>query len=98
MEEQNCGRIKKIICYCDRTKQEYKCIMQRVGISRKTGYKWLKRYENNESLNDRSHAPNTVPNKTSPYVEQQILKIRYDNPGWGVFQEQPRIHRQVFRI
>lgn len=53
------------------------------GISRKTGYKWLNRYKNGQLLNDRSRAPNTVPGKTSANTEEQILKVRADNPGWG---------------
>ena len=53
------------------------------GISRKTGYKWLNRYKNGQLLSDRSRAPNTVPGKTSANTEEQILKVRADNPGWG---------------
>ena len=53
------------------------------GISRKTGYKWLKRYENGESLNDRSKMPFNFPNKTSTEIEDLILQVRKDNPGWG---------------
>ena len=53
------------------------------GISRKTGYKWLKRYENGESLDDRSKMPFNFPNKTSKEIEKLILQVRKENPGWG---------------
>ena len=53
------------------------------GISRKTGYKWLKRYKNGESLDDRSKMPFNFPNKTSKEIENLILQVRKDNPGWG---------------
>ena len=52
------------------------------GISRKTGYKWLKRYKNGESLDDRSKMPFNFPNKTSKEIENLILQVRKDNPGW----------------
>ena len=58
-------------------------LCRELGISRKTGYKWLKRYENGQLLGDRSRAPNTVANKTSSDMEERILRVRYDNPGWG---------------
>ena len=47
------------------------------GISRPTGYKWLKRYENGESMEDRSHRTFGTPlNKTDPEMEELILKKR----------------------
>ena len=53
------------------------------GISRKTGYKWLNRYAQGQSLDDRSRSPLNTPNKTSEDIESLILQIRNDNPGWG---------------
>ena len=32
-------------------------------ITRRTGYKWLKRYEDRLGLKDQSKAPNTIANK-----------------------------------
>lgn len=48
------------------------------GISRKTAYKWLRRYREdpNASLEDRSRRPERSPNRTSEAVEKQILKLR----------------------
>ncbi|MEG2116876.1 MAG: IS481 family transposase [Clostridia bacterium] len=53
------------------------------GVSRKTGYKWIKRFENEASLSNKSHSPLFVPNKTSAQVEQLILSVRSENPAWG---------------
>lgn len=53
------------------------------NISRPTAYKWLKRSAEGESLSDRSHKPHTVPKKTGEEVEQAILEVRRENPGWG---------------
>ena len=53
------------------------------GISRKTGYKWMNRSKQNNDLKDRSHAPKNIPNRTSQEIEDRILAVRSDNPGWG---------------
>ena len=46
------------------------------GISRKSGYKWLRRAAAGEALDDRSSRPNRVPNRTSEEVEGKILAQR----------------------
>lgn len=53
------------------------------NISRKTGYKWIKRYETENSFADHSKKPKQIGNKTSIEAEKKILEIRKDNPGWG---------------
>lgn len=53
------------------------------GITRKTGYKWLERYTNNEDLKDRSRKPNKASNRTDIETERLILDMREENPGWG---------------
>lgn len=57
----------------------------RYNISRKTGYKWLKRFQEAgvKGLNDQSRAPLHRPTKTSHAVEQQILSARELYPDWG---------------
>jgi transposase InsO family protein len=55
------------------------------GISRKTGYKWLDRFEagGEEGLKDLSRRPLSSPNRTSEEVEQVILEARQAHPAWG---------------
>jgi len=57
----------------------------RFGISRKAGYKWIKRYlsEGVEGLSDRSRRPKTSPTKTPDEVEEKVLGIRKNHPAWG---------------
>jgi putative transposase len=54
------------------------------GISRKTGYKWLDRFdaEPGRSLEDRSRRPHSSPQATPVEVEQRILEAR-DATGFG---------------
>src|SRR5688572_882898 len=55
------------------------------GISRKTGYKILRRYEEEgpEGLRDRSRAPHRHPNQTTAEIEAAILRVRKAHPTWG---------------
>ena len=62
-------------------------ICLRFGISRKTGYKWLKIWrekgEGPSALCDRSRRPSRSPDKTSEKVEEAVLEIRRKHPSWG---------------
>ena len=57
----------------------------RFGVSRKTGYKWLKRYRKGglEALKDQSRAPKRCPHKTDKAVEELLLETRRKHPRWG---------------
>lgn len=60
-------------------------LCQRFGISRKTGYKWLKRSSetSHDSLQDRSRKPQTSPHKTPAEMEEKVVAIRIKHPAWG---------------
>lgn len=62
------------------------------GISRKTGYKWLKRAE--ESLEDRSRRPLCSPGRTADWIEQRVLEIRDAHPAWGARKLQRVLQNQ----
>ena len=55
------------------------------GISRKTGDKWITRYEKEgpSGLEDRSRAPHRIPHKTPPESVEFILDERTKHPTWG---------------
>lgn len=55
------------------------------GISPKTGYKLLKRFEESgiEGLQDRSRRPLSSPNRTSLDLEVQVLALHVAYPCWG---------------
>ena len=60
-------------------------LCRRFGISRKTGYKWLGRYESGEcaALRDRSRRPHTSPSKTCDAMEAAVLSVRTRHRAWG---------------
>jgi putative transposase len=55
------------------------------GISRTTGYKWLKRYDEMgiRGMEDQDRAPKTIPHKTSAHLEELIVRERELRPSWG---------------
>ena len=57
----------------------------RYGISRKTGYKWLDRFDEGgrEGLGDRSRAPQRCPHKITDAVATLICEARRRHPRWG---------------
>ena len=68
-------------------------LAQRRGLSRKTAYKWIARYQQSgpEGLKDLSHAAHHHPNATSPQLEQAILDWKERRPRWGA----PKIHSKL---
>ena len=55
------------------------------GISRTTGYKWLKRYrtQGETGLRDLSRRPHCSPNQTPDDMQAAILNVRTCHPTWG---------------
>ena len=53
-------------------------VCRRYQVSRKTGYKWLERYEKAgpAGLVDRSHRPYTCPHATPAPIIQQLLALQ----------------------
>lgn len=61
------------------------------GISRVTGDKWLKRYEQGLAMEDQSRAPFHTPNKISRDVEEHIIEMRKKEPAIGA----KKIHQMM---
>jgi transposase InsO family protein len=55
----------------------------RFGISRQTGYVWLRRFAAGEDLADRSRRPRHSPRRVDAGVEAAILRLREAHPAWG---------------
>lgn len=60
-------------------------LCRQFGISRKTGYKLIGRYESygEDALLDRSRAPHTHPNATALEVAERIIEAKRERPTWG---------------
>lgn len=60
-------------------------LCDRFGISRRTGYKWIERYEleGPSGLADRSRRPHTSPFATPEPIVKALLELRRRRPGWS---------------
>ena len=60
-------------------------LCERYGISRKTGYKWIARFETGGAagLADRSRAPHRCEHRMSRTVREALLEVRKKHPSWG---------------
>lgn len=61
------------------------CLCKRFGISRETGYKWIRRYATNgeSALVDQPRRPMNSPGKVCDSTEEAVLNIRGKHPTWG---------------
>ncbi len=60
-------------------------LCRRFGISPKTGYKWLHRYQSEGpgGLQERSRRPHHSPRHTNQAIEQAVIALRHKHPDWG---------------
>jgi transposase InsO family protein len=60
-------------------------LCRRFEISRKTGYKWLRRFgkDGAAALQDRSHRTLSCPMQTPSTVEAKVVALRTAQPTWG---------------
>src|ERR1041385_221126 len=65
------------------------------GISRKTGYKLISRYNSCgvEGLTDRSRRPYRHANQLPVQIETLIVRLKQDKPNWGAPKIQERLAR-----
>jgi len=63
----------------------FAALCRQFGVSRKTGYKWLARYEAEgvAGLADRSRAPQDHPQAIGASIAEQCLAVRRAHPSWG---------------
>jgi transposase InsO family protein len=69
---------------------------RRFAVSRKAGYKWLDRYEQEGAagLADRSRAPLTHPHALSERVVARLIEVRRAHPTWGPVKVRAYLERQ----
>ena len=85
-------RLKFIARLLDGEKMAVAC--REFGISRKTGYKILTRYNEIglDGLTDRSRRPYRHANQLPFQIETQIVRLKQDKPSWGA----PKIREKLW--
>ena len=77
-------RLAWMVCFAETGSSQTVC--QKFGVSKKTFYKWLKRYQNAngnaQSLVDRSRRPHHSPNATPDSTIRVLMEARQET-GFG---------------
>ncbi|MGH8568431.1 MAG: helix-turn-helix domain-containing protein, partial [Gammaproteobacteria bacterium] len=60
-------------------------LCEHYGVSRKSGYKWIERYEREgpAGLAERSRRPQVCPTQTPEAIIQALIGARERHPSWG---------------
>lgn len=83
---------EEFVKFADAGDKYFSRLCSSFGISRKTGYKWLRRYrladKASVALKDRSRGPNSSPNRVTPDVIELVLNQRAEG-GRGASKDLP---------
>ena len=79
--------------------EPFAAVCRRFGVSRKTGYKWLERYQDVgvEGLLDRSRAPRHHPHAIPEEIAERCIAVRRAHPTWGPVKVREWLVRRVPR-
>src|SRR5688572_16180627 len=85
--KETCAMDQRVALVADWLRDEWTMteLAARYGISRKTAYKWVERYEADpgQGLADRSRAPRTHGRAMPGEVAAAVLALRQTHPTWG---------------
>lgn len=92
-------RVKFIAAYLQGD-ESFSDLCDDYSISRKTGYKWVERYEEEGlvALADKSRAPLSHPNAVDADIVRLILSAREKHPTWGPKKLIVVLHRKNPRL
>ncbi len=90
---------KEFVLQASQTLRPFNQICETYRISRKTGYKWLRRFRElgEDGLTDRSHRTLRPPLRTPPETEALIRKVRGEHPAWGPRKIRTRLQTLGYR-
>lgn len=84
---------REFVMFAQADEANLRALCKRYGISRKTGYKWLRRFgaDGTAGLQDRSRRPRHTRNKTADELEQALVALRRTHPAWGARKLRARL-------
>ena len=77
--------------------ESFASVCRRFGVSRRVGYKWLGRYQEEgvEGLADRSRAPQNHPQAIADAISERCLAVRRAHPTWGPLKVRGYLERRM---
>jgi putative transposase len=75
----------RFVMMLEEQEETFAAVCRRFGVSRKTGYKWVRRYvtEGVAGLVERSRSPHGHPQAMVPAIAARCLAVRRAHPSWG---------------
>lgn len=77
--------------------ESFAAVCRRFGVSRRVGYKWLERFEEEGAagLFDRSRAPRHHPQSIAEKIAERCLEVRRAHPSWGPLKVRAYLERRA---
>ncbi len=77
-------RLRFVVNY-ERDEESMKALCERYGVSRETGYVWLRRYRQSglDGLHELDRAPTRHPNQTAAALAAAVVELRQAHMTWG---------------
>ncbi len=91
MEQRAC-----FMLVAERGEESFAALCRQFGISRDTGYRWLRRWqaEGGAGLVERSRAPRTNARAVAPELLEACLDLRRRHPTWGPVKVKAALERR----
>lgn len=87
----------RFVVAVERREESFAAICRRFGVSRRVGYKWLQRFEEEGAcgLLDRSRAPRHHPQAMAQETAERCLAVRRVHPSWGPLKVRAYLERRA---
>jgi putative transposase len=88
--------LRRELIYRYLNKEKVTDLCREYGISRKTAYKFIHRFQafGLDGLKDQSRRPHHLAGQTDALTEQMILDTKFKHPSWGAKKLKPALERQ----
>ena len=93
-KEKTVEELRKEFVEAAQSCANFSSLCREFGITRATGYKWIKRSEKDNTLSDLSRRPHITANKTPESIELQVVEARIKHPGWGAKKIKASLERK----
>jgi transposase InsO family protein len=86
----------RFVIAVEKQQESFAAVCRRFGVSRRTGYKWLGRYQDAgiDGLSNHSRAPHHHPHAIAEKVFERCLEVRRAHPSWGPFKVRGYLERR----
>lgn len=90
----------KFVVVASRKERSLTQLCSEFGISRPTGYSWLKRYQADgiRGMQERSRRPYHSPERTEAAWENRAVELRRERPDWGARKIQHLLREEGIRL